>query len=153
MKKLLTLALVFSIAFVNAQGQISQKKIRNVEVVFYTTNNDKDHDTYLDVSLNIHDFNDNIDSYLAKKDGIGGHWNNNSTNTVTLDLAGDYDLEKYKNAFIKLHISPNGNDKWEFNYTVRITYVDENGESHTLTKDFNGKVLTQDNPDTSDPIF
>jgi hypothetical protein len=132
---------------------LKQKKVRNVVVIFNTTTNDKDHDTYLNVSLNVHDFKDNTDYYLAKKDGIEGHWNNNSTNTVTLDLAGNYDLEEYKSAFMKLHISPNGNDKWEFNYIVRITYVDESNQSRTLEKEFDGKVLTQDNPDTSDPIF
>ena len=153
MKKLLIAVGILCAFAVQVGAQTKQKKVRNVEVIFNTTTNDKDHDTYLYVSLNVHDFSDNADYYLAKKEGIGGHWNDHSTNSVTLDLAGDYDLEKYKNAFMKLHISTNGNDKWEFNYTVKIIYVDENGQSHTLAKDFNGKVLTQDNTDTSDPIF
>ena len=153
MKKFILLAICFISLFSNSFAQAKKKLIRNVVVVFNTTNNDKDHDTYLDVSLNVHDYSDNVDYYLAKKTGIGGHWNNNSSNAVTLDLAGQYDLENFKNAFMKLHISPNGNDKWEFNYTVTITYIDESGNSRTLEKEFNGKVLTQDNPDTSDPIF
>ncbi|MEP6677032.1 MAG: hypothetical protein ABJA78_17855 [Ferruginibacter sp.] len=153
MKKSLLSALCLIALFGNSFAQTKKKLIRSVVVVFNTTSNDKDHDTYLDVSLSQHDYSDNADYYMAKKDGIGGHWNNNSSNTVTLDLAGNYDLENYKNAFMKLHISPNGNDKWEFNYTVRITYEDESGNSKTLTKDYNGKVLTQDNTDCSDPIF
>jgi hypothetical protein len=153
MKKLtLTLTLIiglFSLAF----AQAKKKELRSVSVTFNTTTNDKDHDTYLDVYLEYHDYEDNTDYYIAKKTGIGGHWNDHSSNTVTLDLAGKYDLENYKNAFLKLHISPNGNDKWEFDYIVNVTYVDENGNSKTLTKEYKGKVLTQDNPDTSDTLF
>ena len=153
MKKLLSLVSIVLLLHGHGFAQEKKKLIRNISVIFNTTTNDKDHDTYLSVYLNMHDYNDNVDYYLAKKEGIGGHWNDHSENTVTLDLAGDYDLEKYKNAFVKLVISPNGNDKWEFNYTVKITYVDENNQSRTLTKEFSGKVLTQDNPTLSDPIF
>ncbi|MDN3657839.1 hypothetical protein QWZ08_19460 [Ferruginibacter paludis] len=153
MKKLiLTVALgiaLFSLTF----AQTSKKEIRSVSVTFNTTSNDKDHDTYLDVYLNYHDYQDNTDYYVAKKNGIGGHWNNGSSNNVTLDMAGKLDLEQHRDALIKLHISPNGNDKWEFDYTVNIVYVDEDGNARTLTKEFKGKILTQDNQDTSDALF
>ena len=153
MKKLISTS-IFIIGIVSLTfAQTKKKEIRSITIAFNTTTNDKDHDTYLDVYLNFHDYQDNTDYYIAKKTGIGGHWNDHSSNVITLDLSGKYDLENYKNAFMKLHISPNGNDKWEFDYIVNITYVDENNNSRTLTKEYKGKVLTQDNPDTSDPIF
>ena len=153
MKKLIIVMFFALVSNSVVFAQAKRKLIRNVTVTFNTTTNDKDHDTYLSVYFNTHDYADNVDYFLAKKEGIGGHWNNNSVNTVTLDLAGEYDLENYKNAFFRLTISPNGNDKWEFNYTVNVTYVDENNQSHTITKEFAGKILTQDNTTLSDPLF
>ena len=130
----------------------TKKEIKSVVVTFYTNSNDKDDDTYVSISLNTHDYRFNSDSYLAKKEGIGGHWNDHSTNEISLDMAGRYDLNAIDNAFIRLSISTNGNDKWEFDHKVEIIYL-ENGESRTLTKQFSGKVLTQDNPSTTNTLF
>ena len=56
MKKLLIAVGILCAFAVQVGAQTKQKKVRNVEVIFNTTTNDKDHDTYLYVSLNVHDF-------------------------------------------------------------------------------------------------
>ena len=52
-------------------------EIVSVDATFDTTTNDKDHDTYLDVKV----YN-NRNVLVAEKRGIGGHWNDHSTNTA-----------------------------------------------------------------------
>jgi hypothetical protein len=153
MKKIIIAISLLALSTVTTQAQSKKKVISSVVLTFTTTNNDKDHDTYLYVALNTHDYRFNADYYLAKKDAIGGHWNNGSVNTVTLDMAGRHDLEQISNASIRLVISPNGSDKWEFNYKVDIIYLDEQGVTRTLTKDFGGKVMADDTPVREDVLF
>lgn len=116
--------------------------IVSVTATFDTTTNDKDHDTYLDVSV----FN-NRGTLIATKSGIGGHWNDHSTNVVGLDLRNALKKSEVPAGTVKLAIHPNGNDKWEFNYHIEIAYSD--GTTYTR-KDWDGKVLAQDSSTTSD---
>ena len=135
--KSLFLALVFTLA----AGSAAAQSLATVTATFDTTDNDKDHDTYLDVQLVT-----NRGKVLAEKMGIGGHWNNNSSNTVTLDVKNDIDKKDLKAAIVRLTIHPNGNDKWAFNYHVQIAWTDQT----TSDGAWNGKTLTQDSASTSD---
>jgi hypothetical protein len=116
--------------------------IVSVSATFDTTTNDKDHDTYLDISVE-----NNRGVLMANKTGIGGHWNDHSTNQVALDLKNALKKSEVPAGTIKLAIHPNGNDKWEFNYRIDIAYSD--GLTFT-EKNWDGKVLTQDCSTTSD---
>src|SRR5262249_22578285 len=108
---------------------------------FDTTTNDKDHDTYLDVSV----YN-NRGMLIAQLTGIGGHWNDHSTNVVNLDLKNKIKRSDVPAGRVTLTIHPNGNDKWEFNYHVDLNYSD----GSVTEKAWSGKVLTQDNATLSD---
>ena len=115
--------------------------VSGVSATFDTTTNDKDHDTYLDVSV----FN-NQGILIAQKTGIGGHWNDHSTHVVSLDLKNALGKSKVPGGRVDLAIHTNGNDKWEFNYHIDITYSDQS----VTEKGWSGKVLTQDDSTTSD---
>jgi hypothetical protein len=112
-----------------------------VTAVFDTTTNDKDHDTYLDVFV----YN-NRGTLIAQKKGIGGHWNDHSSNSVALDLTNNVKKSQIPAGRVRLVIHPNGNDKWEFDYHVELTYNDDS----VTQKGWTGKVLTQDNASTED---
>lgn len=115
--------------------------VQSVVATFDTTTNDKDHDTYLDVSV----FN-NAGVLIASKTGIGGHWNDHSTNVVALDLKNALPKDQIPSGTVRLDIHPNGNDKWEFNYHIDISYADNS----VTQRGWDGKVLTQDNASTTD---
>ena len=115
--------------------------VQSVSATFDTTTNDKDHDTYLDVAV----YN-NGGVLIADKTGIGGHWNDHTTNVVSLDLKNALSKPDVPAGAVRLDIHPNGNDKWEFNYHIDITWSDNS----VTEKRWDGKVLTQDNSSTTD---
>ena len=126
----------------NIKKSSDEPFVTAISVTFDTTTNDKDHDTYLDISV----FN-NKGVILANKSGIGGHWDDHSTNIVSLDLKNALLKSQVPAGQVNLVIHPNGNDKWEFNYHIDIYYSDGN----TFTqKNWKGKVLTQNNSSCSD---
>jgi hypothetical protein len=108
-----------------------------VSVTFDTTSNDKDHDTLLDVTV----YN-NRGKLLGRSTGISGHWNDHSRDEIGLNLVNRLTRDDIPGGRLTLTIHPNGNDKWEFNAHVTLTFDDES----EIEKTFNGKVLTQDNP-------
>ena len=114
--------------------------LTTVSVQFDTTTNDKDHDTRLDVRV----FN-NRGTLIAQKTGITGKYEDHSSNSVVLDLSNNLEKKDVPAGRIALAIHPNGNDKWEFNYTLEITYSDNS----TTQKSWSGKVLTQTNSTTA----
>jgi len=115
--------------------------VTSVTATFDTTTNDKDHDTLLDVAVS----NDK-GTLIANKTGIGGHWNDHSTNSVVLDVKNALRKSETPAGSVRLDIHPNGNDKWEFNYHIDITYAD----GSVTERHWDGKVLAQDNATTSD---
>ena len=114
----------------------------SVSATFDTTTNDKDHDTDLDVNV----YN-NQGVLLAARTGIGGHWNDHSTHIVSLDLKNALPKPQVPAGSVRLDIHPNGNDKWEFNYHIDLTYSD----GSVTEEHWDGRVLTQDNASETDP--
>src|ERR1051325_11700406 len=100
-----------------AASAADDPELTGVTAVFDTTTNDKDHDTYLDVFV----YN-NRGTLIAQKKGIGGHWNDHSSNSVALDLTNTVRKSQVPAGRVRLVIHPNGNDKWEFDYHVELTY-------------------------------
>ena len=143
MNKLLKHVLIGGFALTCATTTVyaENPEVVSVDATFDTTTNDKDHDTYLDVKV----YN-NRDVLVAEKTGIGGHWNNGTPSTVALDLKNTIKKTDLPAGKVRLDIHPNGNDKWEFNYHITITYSDNS----VTEKRWDGKVLTQDNASTSD---
>lgn len=111
-------------------------ELTSVSATFSTTSNDKDHDTLLDVMI----YN-NRGKLLAQSRGIGGHWNDGSSNEIGLTLVNRLKKSEIAGGRVALAIHPNGNDKWEFNFDLTLTYEDET----TTQKGWQGLVLTDDN--------
>lgn len=115
----------------------------SASATFDTTTNDKDHDTLLDITVL-----NNQGVVAFNKTGVGGHWNDHSTSVVSLDLKNALRKSEISSGAVRLDIHPNGNDKWEFNYHVNLSFSDNSMAEHR----FDGKVLTQDNPTAQDPF-
>lgn len=118
--------------------------LTSVECVFKTTTNDKDHDTVVDVTLKRSD-----DTVVADKGGISGHYNDHSTHHVALQVRGSSKRNEMNGSTLNVHISPNGNDKWEFDLDLELKWSD----GSKAQKSFNGNVLTQDDPTMSVAVF
>ena len=134
------LALILVGAFVTSapvmRASSDDPELTSVSAAFSTTSNDKDHDTLLDVMI----YN-NRGKLLAQSRGIGGHWNDGSSNEIGLTLVNRLKKSEIAGGRVALAIHPNGNDKWEFNFDLTLTYEDET----TTQKGWQGLVLTDDN--------
>lgn len=127
-------------------GRISNPNANLVQAVvrFDTTTDDKDDDTLLSVYL------DAFGRHIAEADNITGHWDNDSTNYVTLynDVQVTRGQLESTPVTIHIHIEPNGNDTWDFNCTLLLQFSDG-----TQVKDtYNGHWLSQDNKDNTYPV-
>ena len=107
----------------------------SAEAVFETTSNDKDHDSLVTITVK------KGNTVIAVANNVGGHFNNNSRHSFNLDVGGGWARAQLAQATkTELSFSTNGNDKWEFNYILRLTWSD--GTSTEMRR--NGQVLTQD---------
>lgn len=107
----------------------------SAEAVFDTTTNDKDHDSVVSIVVK------RGNTVIAASANTEGHWNDHTTHAVTLDIGGGWTRDDLANRTkTELSFSTNGNDKWEFNYVLRITWSD----GTTTENRYNGQVLTQD---------
>ena len=107
----------------------------SAEAVFETTTNDKDHDSIVSIAVKVGN------SVIASSSNTDGHWNDHTNHSVTLDIGSGWkrsDLQSRTKT--ELSFSTNGNDKWEFNYILRLTWSD----GTTTENRYNGQVLTQD---------
>jgi hypothetical protein len=112
-----------------------------VEVKFDTTTDNKDQKTTLDVYVKTSDGHE-----VAKSEGKEGHWNNNSSHTVTLQVEGNPTKEEVANGSVSLTIHPQRRDKWAFNYKVTLRFSDRS----FITKEYDGCVLNQHDPTRTD---
>lgn len=108
-------------------------------VRFNTTDNDKDGDTLVDVTVT-----NQSGTVIADKTGISGHYNNNSSTSVALDLRNPVTKSQVSAGTVTVTIHPNGNDHWDFNYELDLTYADGTSTTHN----WSGLVLTQDSQTT-----
>jgi hypothetical protein len=107
----------------------------SAEAVFETTTNDKDHDSVVSIAVKVGN------TVIAASSNTQGHWNDHSTHAITLDIGSGWkrnDLSARTKT--ELSFSTNGNDKWEFNYVLRLRWSD----GTTTENRYNGQVLTQD---------
>lgn len=116
-------------------------RVVSVDGVFYTTSNDKDHDTVVDVRV----YN-NQGVLVAEALGLRGHWNDHSSTPFALALRNSVTKTAIPAGSVRITTSSNGNDKWEFNYGINIHYSD----GSVTSRAWSGKVLAQDNPESND---
>ncbi|MBS1808674.1 MAG: hypothetical protein JST84_10825 [Acidobacteria bacterium] len=139
MKNLLWLLTLISLvlntaAFGKAQPN-ADVTLDSAEAIFETTTNDKDHDSLVTITVK------HGNTVIAAANNIGGHWNDHSDHNVALNIGKGWTRDELKSRLkTELSFSTNGNDKWEFNYILRLNWSD--GTSTEVR--YNGQVLTQD---------
>jgi hypothetical protein len=118
-----------------AKANGDQVTMVSAEAVFETTTNDKDHDSYVTISVKCGN------TVIASSNNSGGHWNDHSNHAVALDIGQGWSKEMLKSRTkTELSFSTNGNDKWEFNYVLLLHWSD----GTTTENRYNGQVLAQD---------
>jgi len=122
-------------------------KLTKVTVRFDTHNDNKDHDTKLDVTVS-NKVTLFLSQDLAQGLNLGGdkEFKDPSTESFDLELKGknvalkDVTLPTYN-----IHIQPKGRDRWIFDVTITLEFGD--GSSFSSVK--RGIILDQDNKDFS----
>ena len=117
------------------QGHSGEVTLDSVEAVFETLDNDKDHDSIVCIAVK------NGNTVIASSCNTGGHWNDHSNHTVSLDVGSGWTRNSLSGRTkTELSFATNGNDKWEFNYVLRLNWSDGNPTEVR----YNGQTLTQD---------
>lgn len=120
-------------------------KLTGVRIRFVTHNDNKDHDTILNVTIK-NKVSIFLSEDVAEGLNLGGDMEFVDPSTHEFDLTlkstsitlGDIVLP-----LVNIHIQPNGHDRWIFDYTVMLMF--EGGKTFSSTK--NGVILDQDNKD------
>jgi hypothetical protein len=118
-------------------------KLTGARIRFVTHNDNKDHDTILNVSVK-NRVNVFLSEDIAEGLNLGGDVEFVDPSTHEFDLVlksnsvtlGDIGLP-----IVSIDIQPNGNDRWIFDYTVMLMF--EGGKTFSSGK--SGIILDQDN--------
>src|SRR5881227_845725 len=112
---LMIAGLIFSTVPISKVKASEEVTMVSAEAVFETTTNDKDHDSYVAITVK------RGNTVIASSSDIGGHWNDHSTHNVTLNIGKGWARSDLKDRTkTELSFSTNGNDKWEYNYILRL---------------------------------
>ena len=132
---LLTLIAALSAGLTVGPLHAQDATLVSAEAVFETLDNDKDHDSIVCIAVK------NGNTVIASSCNTEGHWNDHSNHTVSLDIGTGWTRSALAGRTkTELTFSTNGNDKWEFNYVLRLIWSDGNSTEVR----YNGQVLTQD---------
>jgi len=123
----------------------ADSKLTGVKIRFVTHNDNKDHDTRLDVSVKnrVSLF---LSEDLAEGLNLGGDMEFVDPSTHEFDLVLKSNTTTLKDItlpVVNIHIQPNGHDRWIFDYTVSLIFED----GKTFSSSETGIVLDQDNKD------
>jgi len=114
-----------------------------VRIRFTTHNDNKDHDTQLDVAVK-NKISIFLSQDLAEGVNLGGDMEFVDPSTHEFDLvlkSQDVTIRDIGLPVVRIAIRPRGNDRWIFDYTTKLLFSD--GKTFSSTK--NGVVLDQDN--------
>lgn len=96
-------------------------KLTSISIQFHTNNDDKDHDSSVEVAL------DNS-TYLVGKGTVGGGTrfpDNSDSQVYGIPVAGYYTPDNLVHGRLFVIIHPNGNDTWKFRVSaLKLTYSD-----------------------------
>jgi hypothetical protein len=143
MKKGITIGFLAFACAAATTAYASDPEVVAMHATFITKTNTKDQDPHLDIKI----YN-NQNVLVAENTGIPGTWDDNSINSISLDLKKDFKQSDISSGKVQLDIHPEGKEKWEFNYNISITYSDNS----VIWKRWDGKVLSQDKPTLSDTL-
>jgi hypothetical protein len=118
--------------------------IASIDMVFNTINSDKKDGTLLNIVLKRAN-----DMVIAERRRISGYWAVHSSNSVALPVMGTHYKNEIGGSVLRFTISPYGNEKWEFDYTLIIKWSD----GSMTQKEFTYNVLTRNNPDLTVAIL
>lgn len=123
----------------------ADSKLTGVKIRFTTHNDNKDHDTRLDVTVKnrVSIF---LSETIAEAQNLGGDMEFVDPSTHEFDLtlkSSTITLKDIALPIVNIHIQPNGHDRWIFDYTVSLIF--EDGKTFQSSK--SGVVLDQDNKD------
>lgn len=113
--------------------------LTGVNIRFDTTTDDKDDDTLVWVYLKLAN-----GTVIAEIDNLSGHWDNGSTVAFNLFIAVQSTRQQLvggEPVVVEVHIQPNGNDTWDFNATLTLSFSD----GTNLQNFYGGHWLSQDN--------
>jgi hypothetical protein len=120
-----------------------------VKIRFTTHNDNKDHDTVLNVTVK-NKINLFLSETIAEGLNVGGDMEFVDPSTHEFDLAvkSAILLKDVSLPLVNIHIQPNGHDRWIFDYTVSLIFDDGSGSpGKTFSSSESGVVLDQDNKD------
>jgi len=121
----------------------SDPKLTKTTITFVTHNDNKDHDTQLNVRIKT-----KVNLFLSKDLAVGSNLGGDmefvdpSTHSFDLVLVSDnIHLSDLSLPIVDIDIQPNGNDRWIFDFQVALTFDDGN----TYSSKSQGLILDQDN--------
>jgi len=119
--------------------------LKRVTITFYTHNDNKDHDTKLNVSV-VTKVSVFLSKDLASGSNLGGDMEfvDPSTHSFDLGLSAGAKTVTVKDLglpVVNIDIQPHGHDRWIFDYTVTLDF----GAAGTFTSKKQGAILDQDN--------
>jgi hypothetical protein len=144
--KALIAALFLAATFMEPLHAADQNaKLTKVSITFRTHDDNKDHDTRLSVAIK-NKVSVFLSQELASGDNLGGDKEFKDPGSESFDLvvkSSNITLKDVTLPLVNIHIEPNGNDRWIFDYTVTLNF--EDGSVFTSKKD--GVILDQNNKD------
>jgi hypothetical protein len=144
MKRSISIGFFAFACAVTTTAYASNPEVVALHATFITKTNTKDQNPNLDIKIYTGQH-----VLVAENKGIAGDWNDNSVNSISLDLT-KYTFTKsdLSGGTVQLDIHPGGKDQWKFDYNIATTYSDNS----VVWQRWNGKVLSQDKPTTSDSL-
>ncbi|MCI0387862.1 MAG: hypothetical protein MOB07_03695 [Acidobacteria bacterium] len=116
--------------------QASQQKLDRVKVSFYTTDDDKDHDTVVWVSL----YQPGEKSPVASAQISSEYFRDRTERSLELKLHLHTTRGDISKGTSTIRIEPVGNDSWRFNYTIELYFGDD---KDIIKRYYNGLTLDE----------
>jgi hypothetical protein len=115
--------------------------LTHIAVLFHTTDDEKESDTKLTISLHDHD-----DKEIARK-VIDKEFFPARTPTKLFPLdflpSKSFRKEDFSRSKLHLEISPKTTDKWEFYFDVQFSFSDKTGNTKTHKKDGESFIMSE----------
>jgi hypothetical protein len=118
----------------------AQKAISGVKVEFATTQQNKDHDTGVEVYYRTAD--NRVIATARIEQGDNTEYPPNTSAILSLEMKGSYYDSDLPHSKINIRIFPNGHDTWTFDLNIIIVYSDGTESSFISST---GWSLSQDN--------
>ncbi len=95
------------------------RELTGAKIIFNTTTNDKDGDTKVRVIIK-----DDSRTAVLEIEGDFAHFDDHSTHTEDLRLLNLTSRDSVKKGTWEIRITPNGDDRWEFNFEIDFFFND-----------------------------